>query len=81
MRAKLHFGKKPRVVDFGPFEERAMRLQYTADDVFEICNDPLQFQELRNALRSMGAITNTLIKQKLHWYVKNNKRANEFGLC
>jgi hypothetical protein len=69
-----HHGKKQPRVDFGHLEERAVRLQYTADDVFEIVNDPIQFQELRNALRTMGAVTNTLIKQKLHWYVKNNKR-------
>jgi hypothetical protein len=79
MRAKLrssNHSKKPRV-DFGHFEERAVRLQYTADDVFEIVNDPLQFEQLRNALRTMGAVTDTLIKQKLHWYVKNSKRERE----
>lgn len=38
-------------------------------------DDPDQFDELQSALRSMGAITNTVLKQKLHWYVKNSKRA------
>jgi hypothetical protein len=58
----------------GQFEEGVIRLRYTPDDVFDIVDDPHQFQELRNALRSMGAVTNTLIQQRLHWYVRNNKR-------
>lgn len=75
LRAKFS-GKQPaRKVDFGEFEHRAARLQYTQEDIFNITNDPAQMKELRLALRSLGAVTNTTLKQKLHWYVKNSKRA------
>ncbi|CAB9515538.1 expressed unknown protein [Seminavis robusta] len=73
-RSSSHNNKKNRKVDFGPFESRAVRLQYTQEDLFEIVDDPAQFYELQNALRSLGAVTNTLVQQKLHWYIKNNKR-------
>ena len=62
-------------VNFGSFESRASRLQYTEEDLFNIADNQEQFEDLQEALRSMGAITNTLLKQKLHWYVKNCKRA------
>lgn len=64
-----------RRVDFGEFQPRAERLQYTQEDIFTIASDPVQMQELRLALRSLGAVTDSLLKQKLHWYVKNSKRA------
>ena len=66
--------KRQSKVDFGEFEYKAVRLQYTKEDIFNIANDPKQMEELRLALRSLGAVTDTILKQKLHWYVKNSKR-------
>lgn len=52
-------------VDFGEFEARAARLQYTQQDIFSIVDDPEQFDELKAALRSLGAVTNSLLKTKV----------------
>jgi len=72
-----HQGQKQRrksCVDFGEFEAQASRLQYDSQDVFDIADNQEQFGDLQTALRSMGAITNGVLKQKLHWYIVNTKR-------
>lgn len=63
------------VVDFGVHESRASRLRYSKEDLVDIVEDEAQFDDLRQALRAMGAVTNTVLKEKLHWYIKNSKRA------
>ena len=70
-------GKPRRAINLGRFEERVKRLQYTNEDVAEIVENKHQFQELQVALRGMGAMTDTTLKLKLHWYIRNTKKEKE----
>ena len=67
--------RRKSCVDFGNLEARASRLQYNQEDVYNIAADPVQFDQLQMALRDMGATTNLVLQEKLHWYIVNSKRA------
>ena len=67
--------RRKSCVNFGTFEARASRLQYNQEDVYNIAADPAQFDHLQMALRDMGATTNLVLQEKLHWYIVNSKRA------
>lgn len=81
-RASKFANKQPvmkSVVDFGVHESRAARLRYSKEDLADIVEDEAQFDDLRQALRAIGAVTDGVLKETLHFYIKNTKRARRLA--
>jgi hypothetical protein len=57
--------------DLGDLEEPLRRLSFTDKDLMEVVEDREQFEAYKSELRKRGAITNSLMKQNLHFYVQH----------
>ncbi|CAB9519262.1 expressed unknown protein [Seminavis robusta] len=72
---KKHGGGKTTTPDekgyLGDFEEPLRRLSFTDKDLLEVIDDPEDFRLLQSDLRRQGAVTNSLIKEGIHFYVQN----------
>ena len=59
--------------DYGIHSTSMRRLQYNQADVNGIIGDQKEFERLKATLKKKGAITNEVLKQGLHFYVKAKK--------
>lgn len=44
------------------------------DDIHSIVHDPEEFRRLKSALQAKGAVTNEMLRQRLHVYVHKNRQ-------
>ena len=66
--------------DLGHLEEPLRRLSFTDKDLLEVIDDRDEFRSLQNELRKKGAVTNSLVKEGIHFYVQScleNKRHSD----
>lgn len=59
--------------DFGIHNNSMRCFHYTKDDVAEICDDKEEFERLKQTLKKKGAITNEVLNQRIHFYIKAKK--------
>lgn len=52
---------------------RHQQLAYTDSDILDIAQDSAEFARLQRGLKSKGAVTNEVLKQKLYAFVANSK--------
>ena len=52
-------------------ENSFRRLSFTDKELEEVIDDPEQFRSLKTQLRQKGAITNTMLKEGIHFYVQD----------
>lgn len=62
--------KKMLSGDLGHLEEPLRRLSFTDKELQEVIDDREQFRSLQSQLRKRGAVTNTMVKEGLHFYVQ-----------
>jgi hypothetical protein len=66
--------------DLGHLEEPLRRLSFTDKDLLEVIEDRADFRLFQSELRKKGAVTNSMIKEGIHFYVQNcleNKRISD----
>ena len=56
--------------DLGHLEEPLRRLSFTGKELQQVIDDPEQFRMLQCQLREQGAITNSMVKEGIHFYVQ-----------
>lgn len=59
--------------EYGIHSTSMRHLQYNQDDVNGIIDDQKEFARLKATLKKKGAVTNEVLKQRLHYYVKAKK--------
>jgi len=70
---KKVFGDHTEDGKYGIHSDTIKTLNYTSVDVANICDDKREFERLKATLKKKGAVTNTVLKQGLHFYVKAKK--------
>jgi hypothetical protein len=66
--------------DLGHLEEPLRRLSFTDKDLLEVIDDRADFRLLQSELRKKGAVTNSMVKEGIHFYVQScleNKRLSD----
>lgn len=58
---------------YGIHTDSMRQFGYTAADVTDIIDDQQEFERLKATLKKKGAITNEVLKQRIHFYVKAKK--------
>jgi hypothetical protein len=59
------------------FQDGVELLKYCARDLIPIVKEELAFRNLQRELRKIGAVTNGVLKQGLHFYVRDNRLRQE----
>lgn len=67
----------PRMPRTKKKKEQFRKLNYTADDIQDVlCDDTDTFQRLKRVLTKKGAVTNGVLQQRLHIFLKKAKDRN-----
>ena len=67
----------PRMPRTKKKKEQFRKLNYTADDIQDVlCDDEDTFQRLKRVLTKKGAVTNGVLQQRLHIFLKKAKDRN-----
>ena len=64
------FRSQGRITRYGSLRRK---LSYTADDILSIAKNDNEFARLKEGLQRKGAVTNELLKQRLHAFVAKSK--------
>ena len=57
--------------DLGSFEEPFRRLSFTDEELMKCIDDSDDFRNLQEEMRKKGAVTNTLMKEGIHFWIQN----------
>ena len=73
----------PDKVDFGQFEKPLRSLSFSEQDLRSILENRDDFISLKNELKRKGAVTNSMLKEGIHFYVQNclEKRTAEADIA
>jgi len=63
-------GSPEKKHDVSSLEGHLRQLSFTDKELQEVIEDPEQFRSLQSQLRERGAVTNSLVKEGIHFYVQ-----------